>query len=153
MDAAGGDGGEVGWGACEFADLLSIPTLPMFSVVHAHRVETVVSDEGAYLSISNSQNPPHPMRFGVKLRQNQAGNVETDSFVANISNNGSEIEAEFVYTSENVDAQESGWIVLSPAEAQQLGAALIAVAGGYTQGKKASFTAESGSIKSSSVGE
>lgn len=93
------------------------------------------------------------MRIGVKLRQNQAGNIETDSFVAHISNNGSEIEAEFVYTSDNVHAQESGWIVLSPAEAQQLGAALIAVAGGYTQGKKASFTAELGSIKSSSVGE
>lgn len=92
------------------------------------------------------------MRIGVKLKQNRAGSFETDSFVATISRSRSAIEAEFVYTSDNVSAQESGWLVLSHAEAQQLGAALIAVAGGYTQGKQASFMAESGSVTSSSVG-
>jgi len=93
------------------------------------------------------------MRIGVKLKQNCAGSFETDSFVASISRHGSEIQAEFVYTSDSVAAQESGWLVLSPAEAQQLGAALIAVAGGYTEGKKASFYAVSGSVTSNSIGE
>jgi hypothetical protein len=92
------------------------------------------------------------MRIGVKLKQNRAGSFETESFVAHVSKSGPEIEAEFIFTSDNVSSQESGWLVLSPAEAQQLGAALIAVAGGYTVGQRANFMSVSGNITSTSVG-
>ena len=87
------------------------------------------------------------------MQQNEFGDRETDRFVAHVTRNDSVIVAELVYTSDNDSDQDSGWIVLSPAEANQLGATLIAVAGGYTEGKKASFSAESGSVTHTSIGE
>ncbi len=86
------------------------------------------------------------------MQQNEFGNRETDDFVALVAQNGSSIFTELFYISED-GSQNSGWVVLSPTEAIQLAATLIAVAGGYTQGKKAGFSVVAGSIISTSVGE
>ena len=60
---------------------------------------------------------------------------------------------ELVYTTAESSDQDSGWIVLNPEEARQLGTALIAVTGGYTAGKQANFMSDAGSVVSTSVGE
>ena len=89
------------------------------------------------------------MRIGVEINSRQFGSRETTDFVAHVSPQGSEIMVRLVYTADPSSDQDSGWIVLLPAEARQLGAALLAVAEGYTGGKQANFMSAAGVISSS----
>ena len=103
-------------------------------------------------STKAAQHSTH-MNIGVQINSRTFGDYVTEDFVAHVRSQGSKIMVEFMYPLEEGFDQESGWVFLSPAQAQQLGAALLAVAGGYTGGKKASFSASNGAVTHFSVGE
>jgi hypothetical protein len=94
------------------------------------------------------------MRITLKLKQSSEAHYDTDSCVVQIFKHGSKVSARFFHVgNDDTSPLQTGTFQLSQAEAQQLAAALVAVAGGYIpENKKACFSSNSGHVTDVSVG-